>query len=132
MQIPFPRPFHRNSFQNCFTRDNAAHVPKTGSPEFIPPSLPNRAKMDAAKFRCLELSVMNVSIIGMTSMIRCLTWCPGAGSISWRQGQGPKGLVLQIQQFFICKANLQKLFASKTFHEFHFLCRCYLVLGQFG
>ena len=35
---------------------------------------------NAVKFRCLEVSLMNVSIIGITSMIRCLAWCPGAGS----------------------------------------------------
>ena len=133
MQIPFPRPFHRNSFQHCFTRDNAAYVPKTGSPELIPPSFPNRAKMDASKFRCLELSVMNVSIIGMTSMIRCLTWCPGAGSISWRQGKGPKGVgCRRFSNFSFEKQTFKRFLPAKRFANFIFLCRCYLVLGQFG
>ena len=37
----------------------------------MPPPIANRAKMDAAEFRCPEVSVMNISIISMTSMIRC-------------------------------------------------------------
>ena len=87
--------------------------------------------MDAAKFRCLEVSVMNVSI-GMTSMIRCWLGAPVQVVYLGVKARVPKGSVSPIQQFFIWKANLQPLFASKTFCEFHFLCRCYLVLVQFG
>ena len=68
---PFPRPFHRNSCQNRFTRDNADYVPKSIAVGLMTPPFPSfAAKMNAAKFCRLEVSVMNVSIIGMTSMIR--------------------------------------------------------------
>jgi len=51
-----------------------------------------------------------------------LTWCPGAGSTSWRQGKGPKGLVSQIQQVFFEKQTFNRFLPAKRFVDFSFLC----------
>ena len=120
---PFPRPFHRNSFRNRFTRDNADYVPKSIAVGLMPPQFPSfAAKMNAAKFRCLESFSdkhlhhwhdIHDSVLDSVPLVQVVyLFCVKA--------KVPKGRCLQIQQFFVEKTHLQQLFASKTFCEFHF------------
>ena len=119
MQIPFPRPFHRNSFQNCFTRDNAGYVPRPShwnwsrlrsqtAPKWLPrSSLPWTFSDERLNWHDIHDSV--------------LTWCPGAGSISWRQGEGPKGVgVADSAIFHFEKQTFNRFLPAKRFTNFIF------------
>ena len=123
---------------------------KTVSPEIMPPTLRSQdgftdssPKLMPPKLR--QNGCRRVSLPRSFSEKRLnhwhdihdlvLTWCPCAGSISWRQGKRPKGLVSKIQQFLVDKQTFTRFLPAKRFADSFFMysiCQSYLVLVQFG